>query len=91
MYEEELTGYDGYRWSPDSEAIAFWEEDESKVPEFLITDESGLYPEVKKIRYPKVGQVNPSLRIGIVRVKGAGKKWIKEAKMKIIIYLGWNG
>ncbi len=79
LYEEELTGYDGYRWSPDSEAIAFWEEDESQVPEFSIVDELGFYPKVKKIRYPKVGQVNPSLRIGVVRVKGAGKKWIPEA------------
>ena len=79
LYEEELTGYDGYRWSPDSKSIAFWEEDESQVPEFSIVNELGLYPKVKKIRYPKVGQKNPSLRIGIVRVKGAGKKWIKEA------------
>ncbi len=79
LYEEELTGYDGYRWSPDSEEIAFWEEDESKVPEYSIIDELGLYPIIKQIRYPKVGQINPSLRIGIVRVKGAGKRWIRDA------------
>ena len=29
LYEEELTGYDGYRWSPDSKYISFWEEDQS--------------------------------------------------------------
>ncbi|MBT3590925.1 MAG: hypothetical protein HN514_09235, partial [Candidatus Marinimicrobia bacterium] len=55
LYEEELTGYDGYRWSPDSESIAFWEENEAKVPEFTLFDEMGLYPKIKKIRYPKAG------------------------------------
>ena len=28
---KELTGYDGYRWSPDSKTIAFWEENQSKL------------------------------------------------------------
>jgi len=79
LYEEELTGFDGYRWSPDSENIAYWEEDESKVPEYSLINDLGLYPKVTKIRYPKVGQTNPSLRIGVIRVKGAGKKWISGA------------
>ena len=79
LYEEELTGYDAYRWSPDSENIAFWEEDESEVPEFSLINDLTLYPEIKKIRYPKVGQKNPKLRIGVLRVKGVGKKWISNA------------
>ncbi len=79
LYEEELTGFDGYRWSPDSKYISFWEENQSKVPEFSILDELNLYPTTEKIRYPKVGESNPSLRIGIARVEGAGKKWIKKA------------
>ena len=79
LYEEELTGYDGYRWSPDSRSIAYWEEDESMVPEFSMINELSKYPVIKTIRYPKAGQKNPSLRIGIVRVKGAGRKWIDKA------------
>ena len=79
LYEEELTGFDGYRWSPDGENIAYWEEDESKVPEYSLINDLGLYPKITKIRYPKVGQNNPSLRIGVARVKGAGKKWISGA------------
>ena len=47
------------------------------VPEFTILDELNFYPTIEKIRYPKVGESNPSLRIGIIRVEGAGKKWIK--------------
>ena len=88
LYEEELTGYDGYRWSPDSEYIAFWEEDEVNVPEFFMLDELKQYPVIKKIRYPKAGENNPSLRIGLVRVKGSGKKWIKGANT-VDDYLPW--
>ena len=79
LYEEELTGYDGYRWSPDSKSIAFWEEDESKVPEFILYDELGKYPVTSTIRYPKAGETNPTLRIGILRVEGAGRKWVENA------------
>ena len=46
LYEEELTGYDGYRWSPDSKTIAFWEEDQSKVDEYILVDHLKKYPKV---------------------------------------------
>ena len=88
LYEEELTGYDGYRWSPDSEYIAFWEEEEKNVPEFSMVEELTKYPGLKKIRYPKVGETNPSLRIGVIRIKGSGKKWIKGAYVEND-YLPW--
>ena len=88
LYEEELTGYDGYRWSPNSESIAYWEEDESMVPEFSMINELGQYPTTKKLRYPKAGERNPSLRIGIARIKGAGRKWIDSAKVDND-YLPW--
>ena len=89
LYEEELTGYDGYRWSPDSKSIAYWEEDESMVPEFYLLDKMNKYPIIKKIRYPKVGENNPSLKIGIVRVSGAGRKWLQKGTVDNNDYLPW--
>ena len=88
LYEEELTGYDGYRWSPDSEYISFWEENQEMVPEFLMLNELNHYPTIKKIRYPKVGERNPSVRLGVIRIKGAGRKWIKGAEV-VDGYLPW--
>ncbi len=88
LYEEELTGYDGYRWSPDSEYISFWEENKEMVPEFYMLDELSHYPKIKKIRYPKVGENNPSLRLGIIRIKGSGRRWIKGAEV-VDGYLPW--
>ena len=88
LYEEELTGYDGYRWSPNSESIAYWEEDESMVPEFSMINDLGQYPAIKNIRYPKAGEKNPLLKIGVVRIKGAGRKWLDDA-MVDDDYLPW--
>ena len=79
LYEEELTGYDGYRWSPDSKTIAFWEEDQSKVDEYILVDHLKKYPKVHTLKYPKVGEINPTLRIGLVRVSGSVRKWIDGA------------
>ena len=76
LYEEELTGYDAYRWSPDSRYIAFWQEDQSPVREYTLIDELGLYPVVQKIRYPKAGETNPTVKIGLLRAKGGGRKWV---------------
>ena len=93
LYEEELTGYDAYRWSPNSESIAYWEEDESMVKQFTMINQLGQYPQTKKIRYPKAGEQNPHLRIGIARVKGAGRKWIDSAKVDndYLPWMEWNG
>lgn len=88
LYEEELTGYDGYRWSPDSRSIAFWEEDESEVPEYLMIDQLSHYPKVIKLRYPKVGEPNPKVRIGIVDINRSGRKWIDLGK-KGDFYYPW--
>jgi dipeptidyl-peptidase-4 len=77
VYEEEFGSYDAYRWSPDSKSIAFWEEDQSEVPEYPLVDLMKLYPTIQKIRYPKAGEPNPSMRIGIVKVKTGGLKWLR--------------
>ncbi len=79
LYEEELTGYDGYRWSPDSEYIAFWEENQKGVPEFPLFDQFDKYPSITSIFYPKAGEKNPSLRIGIIKINGYGRRYIKDA------------
>ena len=88
LYEEELTGYDGYRWSPNGESIAYWEENNSMVKEYSLIDDSSLYPSIKKIRYPKAGESNPELRIGVIRINGYGRKWIDIAKTQND-YLPW--
>ena len=77
VYEEELSGFDGYRWSPDSRYIAYVEEDQSEVGRFTMIDELQLYPDVQQVFYPKAGSTNPRIRIAVINVQGGGKKFVK--------------
>ena len=36
VYEEEFDCRDGFRWSPDSKSIAYWKVDATKIPNFLL-------------------------------------------------------
>ncbi len=76
--EEELDLRDGYRWSPDSKAIAFWQFDTSGVPEFTMIDNtSGKYSKTIRFAYPKVGERNSALRVGVVNVTNSIDKKVK--------------
>ncbi len=67
--EEELDLRDGYRWSPDSRAIAFWQFDTSGVSEFTMIDNtSAKYSRAIRFAYPKVGERNSAGRVGVVSI-----------------------
>jgi len=76
VYEEEFGSYDAYRWSPDSKYIAFVREDQTYVKQFPMIDELQFYPEIKWHHYPKVGETNPVLNIGVVNVNSKKTKWL---------------
>ena len=69
VYEEEFRLRCGFRWSPDSKSIAFWQLDQSGVRVVnLINNTDHLYPQLVPIPYPKAGEMNPGVRIGVVSV-----------------------
>ena len=77
VYEEEWSLRDGFRWSPDGERIAFWQIDAAKVGQFsLVNNTSGLYADVFRYRYPKVGTTNPTCRIGTLPAGGGEVQWM---------------
>ena len=76
VYEEEFGSFDAYRWSPDSKYIAFVREDQTYVKQFPMIDELQFYPEIKWHHYPKVGETNPVLNIGVVNVNTRKTKWM---------------
>jgi len=77
IYLEELDVRSNYFWSPDSSAIAYLQMDESKVPQFPITDWIPAHAVVDMQRYPQPGDPNPAVRVGIVPAKGGGTKFIE--------------
>ena len=66
VYEEEFGTYDSYKWSPNSQFIAFIREDQELVREYALVDYEEQYPVVKYIRYPKAGEDNPIVSIIIL-------------------------
>jgi dipeptidyl-peptidase-4 len=71
VYEEELGLKDAFRWSPDSRRLAYWRFDQSAVPAFPMVDETaGQYPSVAVLRYPKAGQPNSRVKVGVIEVAG---------------------
>jgi len=77
VYEEEFESADGYRWSPDSKFIAFWREDQTKVKRFTLFNEMLTYPTTRSFGYPKVGETNPTVKIGVVRIKNRRTRWME--------------
>lgn len=79
VYNEEILGrpsqYRAFWWSPDNRHIAFFRTDDSPVPVFTITDGTGQHGLVEKIRYPKVGDANPKIKIGIADISNAKTTW----------------
>jgi dipeptidyl-peptidase-4 len=63
VYEEEFAIWKGFTWSPNSDKIAFYRFDESKVKEFEMTMFGKLYPSTTQFKYPKAGEVNSTINI----------------------------
>lgn len=76
VYEEELNVRSNYFWSPDSNQIVFLQMDETRVPTYPITDYLPVSADVQNEKYPKPGDPNPVVRLGVVSTKGGGVKWI---------------
>ena len=96
VYEEEVHAKDGFRWSPDSKMIAYWQLDTSAAQNFLIINNTdGLYPEVTAFPYPKVGEENPAARVGVISVDSKQTVWAKlpgVAKDMYVPRMAWaNG
>ena len=75
---EEFGLADCFQWSPDGTMIAYYQFNQSGVPEFaLINYTDALYPIITKYKYPKPGQTNSAVRVGVVRVAGGPTIWLK--------------
>ncbi|GAB3729552.1 S9 family peptidase [Spirosoma lituiforme] len=76
-YEEEFGLAQAWEWSPDSKFIAFWQSDERQVPIYKLTDYKGFDETFDSLPYPRVGDHNPTVRIGVVELANTTKQWMK--------------
>lgn len=79
VYYEEIFGraseYKAFWWSPDSRKIAFYRFDESEVPTFPLFSHVGQNGSLSITRYPKAGQTNPSVQIGMIELQSSEVVW----------------
>jgi dipeptidyl-peptidase 4 len=77
VYAEELAVRSNFFWSPEGHDILFLQMDETRVPTYPITDWLPTHPRVDQEKYPKAGDPNPTVRLGVVGSNGGKVRWIK--------------
>ena len=89
VYQEELYARGNFRaywWSPDSTHIAFLWLDESQVePRPMVDHTSSQQPMV--MRYPKAGDPNPKVRLGVVDTNGGPIRWMDTSAYESVAHL----
>ena len=79
VYYEEIFGrasrYRAFWWSPDSRKLAFYRFDDSEVPMFPIYSPFGQDGVLRRTHYPKAGEKNPEVRIGIYDLESGALSW----------------
>ena len=77
VYEEEFFCRDGFRWSPDSKQIAYWQIDASNTKNYLMLNTTdSIYPYVKPVEYPVAGEAPSPFKIGVISAAGGTTKWM---------------
>jgi dipeptidyl-peptidase-4 len=76
-YEEEFDCRDGFRWSPDSKKIAFWQVDASGTRDYLMLNTTdSVYSKAMPVEYPVAGQKPSPIRIGVVDISDVKIRWM---------------
>lgn len=81
---EEILGrgsrYAAFWWSPDGNRLAYLRTDDSPVPVFTLNrlDEAdGIHGLIEATPYPKPGDPNPKVKMGIADISTTQTTWIK--------------
>jgi dipeptidyl-peptidase-4 len=97
VYQEELYGrgnFEAYWWSPDSTKLAYLRLDENPVPEFTVVDHIPYAQTVEVTPYPKAGDPNPNVRLGVIDAAGGTTQWIDTEKYQsadfLIVRVSWT-
>lgn len=97
VYQEEIYGRGKYRafwWSPDSSRIAYLRLDDTDVPDFVVIDQVPAGQRIEETPYPKPGDPNPRVRLGVVAATGGDTTWIDTSRYDaadlLIVDVDWT-
>lgn len=95
VYMEEILGrasrYAAFWWSPDGNRIAYLRTDDTPVPVFTLNrlDEAdGIHGLIEATPYPKPGDPNPKVKMGIAEISTTKTVWVKT-DYNTDQYLAW--
>lgn len=95
VYMEEILGrasrYAAFWWAPDGNRIAYLRTDETEVPAFTLNrldEPDGIHGTLEVTPYPKPGDPNPRVKMGIADVSTAKTTWVKT-DYDVDQYLAW--
>lgn len=92
VYYEEILGrasrYAAFWWAPNSQMLAFLRFDDSPVPTFPLFRADGVHGELEITRYPKAGDPNPYVKLGIAHVDEGKIVWV-DMDERADHYIAW--
>jgi dipeptidyl-peptidase-4 len=96
VYEEEIFGRGAsraYWWSPDSSKLAYLRLDDTGVPITTIVNHLPEGEVVERQRYPKAGDPNPGVALGVVNATGGATVWMDLARYperdRLVVSVSW--
>lgn len=97
LYQEEVYGrgkFTSHWWSPDSSSLAFLRLDETGVPVYTLVDDVKEPIVVEATPYPRAGERNPMVQLGVARADGSGTTWVDLSTWKdaepLVVDVGWS-
>jgi dipeptidyl-peptidase-4 len=75
--QEEMDRFEGYFWSADSKTLAYTDVDVSGLERFTIADPAKPEQPANTFPYPRAGQANAKVRLGLIPATGGATTWVK--------------
>ena len=95
VYMEEIleraSHYAAFWWSPDGNKLAYLRTDETDVPVFTLNrldEPDGVHGLIESTPYPKPGDPNPKVKMGIADIATAKTTWVKT-DYNVDQYIAW--
>lgn len=95
VYMEEIldrpSRYAAFWWSPDGNKISYLRTDETDVPVFTLNrldEPDGIHGKLEQVPYPKAGDPNPKVKMGIADIATEKTTWVKT-DYSVDQYIAW--